>query len=83
MIPCSLVHSYQRFRGRFYARNGGSMFLRNVGSHLPDFTMSYLRKNTMQIFRPCENPKSRALVVLSVSAFESASKASERISAFS
>jgi hypothetical protein len=37
MTPFSLVGGYKCFRGIHYlhSENGGSMFLRNVGTHLP------------------------------------------------
>ena len=39
---CTLLH--------FYPEDGGSMFLREVDTHLPDYTVSYLRSPNMVLY---------------------------------
>jgi hypothetical protein len=44
MAPYDLVGGYQRFEKddavRFRVKEGGSMFLKTVGTHAPDYTAS-------------------------------------------
>jgi hypothetical protein len=57
--PCGLVDDYQRFEGHFNFKDGGGIFLRNVGNNLPNYLEShpirpqslYLRAFQKALFR--------------------------------
>jgi hypothetical protein len=46
MTECIVVAGYQRFEGHCYPVDGGSVPLKNVGIHLPDYTES-IQKTTI------------------------------------
>jgi hypothetical protein len=41
MAPCSLAVVYIRFGETYFSILGGSIFFRNVGKRLPDYTLSH------------------------------------------